>query len=66
MSNQEQWTPGTTPSDAKLGTDDPAEEAANVESQVPGAGADDGGSSDDDEQPDDTGADGTLGDRGLA
>ena len=61
MTNQEQWTPGTTPSDAKLGTDDPAEERENLQGQVQG----DGGTSDDDDQPDDTGADGTLGDRDL-
>lgn len=71
MSDQEQWTPGTTPSDAKLGTDDPAEERRNVEGQVASAGTTagdaggDGGSSDDDAQPEDTGATGTLGDHDV-
>lgn len=31
---QEQWTPGVLPSDAKLGTDDPEEEAAQLEGQL--------------------------------
>ena len=34
MSDQEQWTPGVLPSDAKIGTDDPAEEAAQIEGQL--------------------------------
>ncbi|MBA2283355.1 MAG: hypothetical protein H0W25_19270 [Acidimicrobiia bacterium] len=34
MSDQEQWTAGNLPSDAKLGTDDPAEEAAQVAAQT--------------------------------
>lgn len=34
MSNQEQFTPGVLPSDAKIGTDDPDEEAAQVEGQL--------------------------------
>ena len=40
MSNQEQFTPGVLPSDAKIGTDDPAEEAAQVEGQLVIGGAD--------------------------
>jgi len=32
--SQEQWTPGVLPSDAKIGTDDPEQEAAQVEAQV--------------------------------
>ena len=34
MSDQEQWTPGVLPSDAKIGTDDPEEEAAQIEGQI--------------------------------
>ena len=34
MSDQEQWTPGVLPSDAKIGTDDPDEEAAQIEGQL--------------------------------
>lgn len=34
MSDQEQWTPGVLPSDAKIGTDDPAEEDAQIEGQL--------------------------------
>ena len=34
MSDQEQWTPGVLPSDAKIGTDDPEEEAAQIEGQL--------------------------------
>jgi hypothetical protein len=34
MSDQEQWTPGVLPSDAKIGTDDPAEEEAQIEGQL--------------------------------
>jgi hypothetical protein len=37
---QEQWTPGALPSDAKLGTDDPDEERALVEGQLPQGTAD--------------------------
>jgi hypothetical protein len=33
MTDQEQWTPGVLPSDAKLGTDDPEEEAEQLEGQ---------------------------------
>lgn len=34
MSNQEQFTPGVLPSDAKLGTDDPEDEADQLDSQL--------------------------------
>lgn len=34
MSDQEQWTPGVLPSDAKIGTDDPEEEATQLEGQL--------------------------------
>ena len=34
MSDQDQWTPGVLPSDAKIGTDDPDEEAAQIEGQL--------------------------------
>ena len=34
MSDQEQWTPGVLPSDAKIGTDDAEEEAAQLEGQL--------------------------------
>ena len=37
MSDQEQWTPGVLPSDAKVGTDDPEEEAEQLEGQLPPA-----------------------------
>ncbi len=40
MSDQEQWTPGVLPSDAKIGTDDPEEEAAQIEGQLVLDGAD--------------------------
>lgn len=31
---QEQWTAGVLPSDAKIGTDDPEQEAVQVEGQL--------------------------------
>ena len=34
MSDQEQWTPGVLPSDAKIGTDDPDEEFRQIEGQL--------------------------------
>jgi hypothetical protein len=34
MSDQEQWTPGVLPSDAKIGTDDPEEEFRQIEGQL--------------------------------
>lgn len=34
MTDQEQWIPGVLPSDAKLGTDDPEEEAEQLEGQL--------------------------------
>ena len=34
MSDQEQWTSGVLPSDAKIGTDDPDEEFRQVEGQL--------------------------------
>jgi hypothetical protein len=34
MSDQEQWTPGILPSDAKIGTDDPDEEFRQIEGQL--------------------------------
>lgn len=40
MSDQEQWTPGSLPSDAKLGTDDPEEEAEQLDRQLEPADAD--------------------------
>jgi hypothetical protein len=39
--SMEQWTPGVLPSDAKIGTDDPEEEAAQLEGQLPVVGKDD-------------------------
>ena len=40
MSDQEQWTPGVLPSDAKIGTDDPDEEARQIDGQLVMDGAD--------------------------
>ncbi len=34
MTDNEQWTSGVLPSDATIGTDDPDEEAAQVEGQL--------------------------------
>ena len=34
MNDQEQWTPGVLPSDAKIGTDDPDEEFRQIEGQL--------------------------------
>jgi hypothetical protein len=46
--SMEQWTPGVLPSDAKIGTDDPEEEAAQLEGQLHPVGRDDVEDPDDD------------------
>lgn len=48
---QEQWTPGVLASDAKIGTDDPEQEAEQIEGQL---------TLDDADEPDGAGTDSTT------